>query len=169
MNRTLLLSTALLLLSGCTRPDPSGPPTLRLGRDECAECGMIINEDRFSSGMTVRRDNAPETLLFDDIGCMLDYTRDHAADFTVTSTYVHDHTTKSWTPAHAAVFLYTDKDRLPTPMGSGIAAFSSTPAAEHARAEHGGNLIDFTSLAPARRRWMEERYGSPDRTPTGGS
>jgi len=169
MTRTLLLPAALLLLSGCTRPDPSGPPNLRLGRSECAECGMIINEDRFSSGMTVQRDGAAEPLLFDDIGCMLDYTHHHADEITITSTYVHDHTTRAWTPAAGAMFLYTDKDRLPTPMGSGIAGFAHADQAEQARARVGGELLDFAALAPARRRWMEERYGSPDRPPLGGS
>ena len=58
MNRvsTLLLSViCAITLVGCGGDDLSGPPTLRLGSDECAECGMIIGEERCSSSSATAR------------------------------------------------------------------------------------------------------------------
>jgi copper chaperone NosL len=167
MSRPLLLVLSATLLSGCTRNDPSGPPQLRLGRDECGECGMIINEDRYSCGIVVERAGRSEPVLFDDIGCMLEYTREHADELSIQRIYVHDHATRAWVPAPEATFLYADETKLPTPMGSGIAAFATKGDADQARARVGGDLLDYAALAPARRAWMEQRYGSPNRAPIG--
>ena len=59
MSRLLIILGAGLaaasLLAGCDRAPLSGPPELRLGRDECVECGMIINDDRCSSDPCTNR------------------------------------------------------------------------------------------------------------------
>jgi copper chaperone NosL len=168
VNRTLVAAFLLspFALAACNRRDMSGPPNLRLGRSECAECGMIINEDRFSGGMTVERDGAVEPLLFDDIGCMLDYMHDHP-ELRVGAAYVHDHATRAWVAAGEAVFLCSDETKLATPMGSGIAAFAAKAVAEEAQRTLGGDLLDYPGLAPARRARMEQRYGTPNRAAPG--
>lgn len=145
---------------GCAGGDPDGPPEIRLGRDQCAECGMIINEDRCSCASRIDAGRGAEVALFDDIGCLLEHERQNP-DSKVVHRFVHDYATKAWVNAEAATFLWAES--LRTPMGSGIAAFATREAAENARQEHAGDLHGFADLRTARDKWMEEQFGSPQK------
>lgn len=158
---TLVMATLTLGLSSCGGAPLSGPPELKLGRSECAECNMIISEDRCSCGLLVDDAGHREHLLYDDIGCMLDDEHAGLNGRNVIERYVHDHQSKAWVEVGRAVFVMADPKALPTPMGSGIVAFASRTAAEEAAARHGGKTLDYPELVTARRRWMEERYGRP--------
>lgn len=162
---TIVLAAAFAaaLSVGCERAELSGPPELKLGRHECAECGMIIQEDRFSCAVLVGRAGRREHLLFDDVSCMLDLEREAAESLGVIRRFVRDHGTREWTDAAAATFLLTDRERLLTPMGSGIASLAARSDAERMQSQFGGELLDYESLAAARKKWMEERYGRPAR------
>jgi copper chaperone NosL len=129
---------------GCSEDITSGPPTIRFGRDECAECGMLISEERCSSAMLVRVQGHPEYLLFDDIGCMLDVESD--ADREIVDRFVHDHGTQEWTQAVSAWYIAADPDRLKTPMGSGLVAFAQRASAEDAAHEHGGAVKTWKDI-----------------------
>ena len=141
----------------CGRVPLSGPPSMRLGRAECAECGMLINEDRCSSAMLVERGGRREHLMFDDIGCMLDYEEAHGDAFLVIDRFVHDHGTRAWLGAPDAVFLVTGADELFTPMGSGMVAFGDAERASQALARYGGELLEFNAIRVWRREWVERR------------
>ncbi len=154
-----------VVLAGCGREPLSGPPELRLGRDECAECGMIINEDRCSSALLIERDGRREHIAFDDIGCMLDYEFENRATLVIVQGFVHDHSTQAWVQTDAASSLFAERERIPTPMGSGIVAFAGRQGAEAAQADIGGRIMDYAELAPARRAWMEALYGKPRSAP----
>jgi nitrous oxide reductase accessory protein NosL len=165
---------AAAALGGCSRQPLSGPPELRLGREECAECGMLVSEDRFSAASLVDRDGERLYLFFDDIGCMLDYERHPPAEVEFFERYVHDHATRNWLAAADASYLLAGPQRLQTPMGSGIAAFADDSAAVRAMSEFGGEVLKLDALAAARRAWMAERYGdeplpSPTPSPTQGA
>ncbi|MCW5765484.1 MAG: nitrous oxide reductase accessory protein NosL [Phycisphaeraceae bacterium] len=168
MNRAPTRSTSITaatlvafgLLASCCTGDPTGAPELRPGHDQCAECGMIINEGRFASALRVVKDGRAEDLLFDDIGCMLNFEREPDSP-AATARFVHDHATGRWTDGNTAVYLMADRDRLSTPMGSGIVAFADRAAAERAARQHDGRLHDYPGIAAARKAWMEERYGKP--------
>lgn len=151
--------SAVALLGGCSRSDLSGPPELRIGRDECGECGMIVSEDRCSSALLVESDGVREHIMFDDIGCMLDYERDKADRFTPVDAFVHDHGTREWVRAAEASFLLADRERLATPMGSGIVAFAAEESARARQGEVGGEVMGYARLAEARREWLRARYG----------
>lgn len=147
-------------MAGCQRPELTGPPELRLGRDQCIECGMIINEDRFSSAAIVDAGTGRgrEHYLFDDVGCMLDYEREHP-EIAFIELFAHDANTRAWLPAHEATFLLTDPSAILTPMGSGIAAYSDIAAAEAAGAAHGGQVLSYDQLAAPRQAWVQDRMG----------
>lgn len=157
---------APLVASGCAEPPLDGPPELRLGRAECAECNMLISEDRCSSALLIEDRGRREHLLYDDVGCMLDDERDGLGQRIVLKRYVHDHGTRAWLDASAAVFVLTDPKKVMTPMGSGILAFASNEDAQHVVDEHGGEILTYAALIEARRAWMEARYGTP-RPPAG--
>lgn len=170
MNRsTFTLAATLTLmagaLQGCERQPLAGPPTVRLGRDECAECGMLIGEDRSSCGLLVDDVGRRSYLLFDDIGCMLDLERRSLGERTVIERYVRDWDTREWVPAQRAHFLLADPQRLRTPMGSGIGSFA-TPEPLARNAGLAGRTFDYAGLAQARAEWMRERYGDQPASPT---
>ena len=153
-----LLGALATTLSGCRSAPAGGPPEIRLGRDQCTECGMIINEDRCSCASRITTDKGPDVALFDDIGCLLEHERQNP-DVKVLQRFVHDYTTKAWANADAATFLWADA--LRTPMGSGIVAFSARSAAETAAKEHPGALYEFSALTAAHTRQMQEQFGAP--------
>lgn len=159
------LALAAAWLPSCGGDELSGPPNLRLGRDECAECGMLINEDRCSSAFLIERDGRREHVMFDDIGCMLDYQHAERAGVIVLAGFVHDHNTRAWVDHTAAAYLVTDTDRLPTPMGSGMVAFVDQHSAEKARAEFAGAITNYAGLTPARQAWLEARRTKAQQPP----
>ncbi len=161
LGRRGLAPLVCVFASGCAKPPLDGPPEIRLGRSECAECNMLISEDRCSSALLIEDRGRREHLLYDDVGCMLDDERDGLGERTVITRYVHDHGTRAWLDASAAVFVLTDPKEVMTPMGSGILAFASHEDARRAVDEHGGEAMNYAALIEARRAWMEARYGTP--------
>ncbi len=157
-----------LALAGCEGKPLSGPPPLRLGRDECSECGMLISEERSSTALLLERDGRREHALFDDLGCMLDLERENLEGGVVVARFVHDYLTRQWVDASHATFLLADPDRLPTPMSSGLAAFADRSAAEKAQAEFGGALLDERGIAAARKSWLDRRRQAASRPGGGG-
>lgn len=148
---------ALPLLAACERDGLSGPPTLRLGRDECAECGMAIHDEPASAAIMVEQDGRRDYLLFDDIGCLLDLERSRGTDLRVVGRFVHDHAGGGWLIGEAAVFLVTDGSTLRTPMASGLAAFADQAAAELGQKQYGGEVQRFSELVETRRARAEAR------------
>ena len=153
MNRSssaVILLCALAGVAGCDRRELAGPPTLRLGRDQCAECGMLISEERCSSAVLFERDGRREYAMFDDIGCMLDHETTEAPDRTTIDAFVRDHSTAQWVPAANAVFLVNARELVRTPMGSGMIAFADRDGALEAQQQWGGDLTDYARLIGAR-------------------
>ena len=168
MNRRSLLRLSVvalcllrhcLLTDGCDRAELNGPPDLRVGRDECGECGMIINEDRCSCAFLIEREGVREHVMFDDIGCMLDFEHQSNEGVRIIDGFVRDHASRAWVPVDTAAFLMADREILKTPMGSGIVAFGTRADAQSLRETVGGEILDYQQLRPARRAWMEARFG----------
>lgn len=123
---------AALALAGpsCGGRDAAAPPVVRYGESVCADCGMIISDERFACAMIADTPSEREaSLLFDDIGDMLRYEREHG-DVHAVRRWVHDYSDKSWLPAEHA--LYVRSPAIRSPMASGIAAFATRAAAEKA-------------------------------------
>lgn len=145
-------------MGACGEPQASGPPNIRLGRDECAECGMIISENRYSASMVVDDRGVRTPLLFDDIGDLLDHERGHP-DLRPLARYVHDHESRAWLDAAAASYVHADA--IHTPMGSGLAACANRADAERLASQTGGRVMTFDEVRAFRQKWMEDRYGRP--------
>ncbi len=151
---------ALLLLAGCAGEEPLAPPQIRLGRDECAECGMLIMEDRSSAARIIDAGQGPEPQLFDDIGCLLDREREEQG-VRVLARYFRDHQTAAWIPEARETFVMAEGVR--TPMASGIIAFADPARADSKAAETGGAVLAYDALAEARARSVRERAGGAER------
>lgn len=145
------------LLWGCGRGSTDGPPEIRLGLDECAECGMAIHDERSASALVVERDGRREARLFDDIGCMVDFERKESAESKTAGRFVHDHAGGAWLAGESAVFLAADEAVLQTPMASGIAAFADRALAEDGQRRFGGEITDYRGVCERRRAQAEAR------------
>jgi copper chaperone NosL len=139
----ILLSAIMLLftLTACgaqARAEPE-PPDIYYGEDVCEFCGMIVSEERYAAGY-ILADGREH--VFDDIGDMVQHYL--ATGENVTAFFVHDHASRMWIRAETAHYvLSTD---LPTPMLSGVAAFSSQAEAMGFSAELGGETLTFEEL-----------------------
>lgn len=156
------LWTLACTLAGCGRGELTGPPQLRLGREECAACGMLINEDRCSCALLIEHDQDRRYAFFDDLGCLMNYEYDRAGEARVVERYVHDFQNRAWLNAKDAVFARADREALRTPMGSGTVAFSSTEAAIQLGPKWLVGPMDYRAAFRDRREWMWENYGKPD-------
>ena len=77
----LTLTGGLLLapLAGCGRQGhwPEGMAEIKWDRDTCARCNMVISDPRFAAEM--RGGEKGTVFKFDDIGCLVFWLRDKAA------------------------------------------------------------------------------------------
>lgn len=152
---TASMCWVVLALAGCAGTDESVPPAIRLGQDECAECGMPINEDRFSAAVEFLIEGRRKWLFFDDIGDMLDHERDKPHP--VIDRFVHDYETRRWHRATGATFVYSDA--IHTPMGSGLAAFTDREIAAKRAVAWSGRAMNFDQVVAFRVDYMKARYG----------
>ncbi len=124
----LCLSGGLLLapLAGCGRKDnwPEGMAEIKWDRDTCVRCNMVISDPRFAAQLRGGEKNT--AFKFDDIGCLVFWLRDKAAQHAwmaepATRMWVADSTDMrgaTWLDARRAHFL---GGRL-SPMGYNFAA-----------------------------------------------
>lgn len=163
MKRSLpAILIGIALLPACGGEELTGPPEVKLGRHECAECGMLINEDRCSTALLVEDRGRRDYWHFDDIGCMLDIERKRAGEVRIIERFVRDYDTKDWLPAQQASFLMAHPKQLHTPMGTGIVAFATQAQATQAQAQFPGEVHDHASLVLARIAWLEKHFGPLD-------
>ncbi len=148
---------ALAAFASCQQTPLTGPPELKLGHQECGDCGMLINEDRCCAAILIDADGTHrEHVLFDDIGCLLEY-QTTKPQTKIIERWVRDYSARSWVKSESAFYLMSEK--LRTPMGSWIVAFNTRPAAEAVQKEHEGRILTWDEVIVARREWMEARYG----------
>ncbi len=141
---TLCVLLAGAVLPGCTEVDPTAPPEVTYGVSVCADCGMIISDERYATALVVEDERGrPLTWLFDDAGDQIIYERENETG-TVLARWVHDQQTHAWLRAESAWYIRVKS--LPTPMASGIAAFAQKADAERMAAELEGVVLTFEDL-----------------------
>jgi copper chaperone NosL len=113
---------AIGLVAGCQPVDRSRPPPLRFGQEACAQCRMIISDERFAAALTTE---AGDTAKFDDVGCLVQH---EAERFRASTAYwVRDFKADGWLSARDATFVRSKQ--IASPMGFGLAAMRMPPAA----------------------------------------
>lgn len=130
----------LLILTACAGDVPTDqPPEIRYGEDPCDECHMLIQDKRFAAAY-ITEDG--QSYRFDDIGDMLLHIQKHTPR--TASAWVHDYDTEEWLRAEEAIYVHAPE--LHTPMGYGLAAFTTRERAEAFAAEHDGMVMTFEAL-----------------------
>ncbi|MBX3388605.1 MAG: nitrous oxide reductase accessory protein NosL [Phycisphaeraceae bacterium] len=124
---------------------PAEIGSVQTGIDQCAACGMTIEDSGFAGARVMREGG--RTLYYDDLGCMLDAAREKNAVPAI-KTFVQDAQDGKWVRAEKAWFVMDAKNR--TPMGSGIVAFRTKPAA---------GAMTFQEVVEKRHAYMKAKYG----------
>ena len=121
-------------------PGPiQGPEPIAYGRDACAQCRMHMSRVGFAGEM---RDREGRLTKYDDIGCLLRAMV--ATHREVPETWVEDHDSGAWISLLAAHFVRSP--RTDTPMGYGIVAFETEPAANAFAAREGGTIAQLEDI-----------------------
>ncbi len=134
------LLSALTLLYGCDNQVADGPPAVRLGDSVCAQCNMIISDERWATATMVEGPRGPEARLFDDFNCQVNYEMKNP-ELTILTRWSCSHATREWIRTEEAHFLLSPN--LRTPMASKVAAFASPAEASAAHAEFTGEVVSF--------------------------
>lgn len=118
----------------------TGIPEIKLGKQQCARCGMVIADGRFAAAW---RDAAGKARIFDDPGCLL-LDQIKLAPAEGTAYWVSDYRDETLIDATLAAYVVSDAIR--SPMAYGIAAFATRAAADGAQGELGGTVADWRGV-----------------------
>lgn len=139
MKRFILFCAGLLFAAGCGPKSSGGAPEIAFGKDACGRCGMIVSEARFASGY---RDARGESVAFDDLGEAFEAVGNDGG--LLPKMYVAGMDDLKWLPMSEA--HYVRVKGFATPMGSGIAAFSTAEQAGAFSSAHGSPVKSFAEM-----------------------
>jgi copper chaperone NosL len=101
---------------------------------------MAVSDRRFAAQIVAPRE---EPRFFDDIGCLRAYLEaQRLADGS--AVFVASYASKSWVPAHAAV--YVKHDAIQTPMGSHYVAYADRSERDGSSDARGGVTLSSAEL-----------------------
>ncbi len=134
-----ILFLFLLTTAACS----TEPEEIRFGTDQCSLCRMNISEHRFGAEIVTKKG---KIFKYDAAECMFNalslgnINYDDAAGF-----YVIDASNpKQLTDAVNATYLISEK--LPSPMGANLSAYSKKSDAEAYQKQFGGELKNWGDL-----------------------
>jgi copper chaperone NosL len=104
---------------------------------------MIVDEPRCASALRTR---SGESILFDDLGCMLVWRQAHP-ESEIAVGWVHDFESGRWIDLATATFVI--ETRFDTPMASNILAATDSSRATAIAARRGGRPTDLAGATAA--------------------
>lgn len=105
--------------------------------DMCSLCRMAISEKQFAAEMIT---DDERVLKFDDIGCLLRYSKAGKGQFKAMAIFVTDYDSRQWLKAEKAIFVRSKN--IKTPMASGIVAYGD-------KSKAGSEGVRFDALTAA--------------------
>ena len=127
-----------LVLTACGG-EPQPVPIV-YDEDACSHCRMAVSQPAFAAELVTP---GGQVELFDDLGCLAAWLREHPPP-AGSGLFVADYESHDWFAAPDATYLVSPE--LPTPMGSGLAAFHDRSAAETLAAQLGGRLLTWEEV-----------------------
>jgi copper chaperone NosL len=136
-NITILLLVFIFLSCGI-EPEP-----INYGKDLCAHCNMKIMDKRYGAELVSSKG---KVFKFDSGECLIEYiNQDNLTDINNGLTLVTDFNNPgNLIKTSEAVFIISQK--LPSPMGAFLTAFSSKGDAQKKVDELGGEVFNWSSV-----------------------
>jgi copper chaperone NosL len=126
---------AMLFLAMSTTGCEARPQPIRYGQDECADCKMMISDQRFGAEIVTRKGRV---VKFDDVGCMQSFlARGAVSRDEIRSSVVSDFNQPNHFLALDAAF-FLKNDALKSPMRSDTAAFATEAEMQKVKERLGG-------------------------------
>jgi copper chaperone NosL len=139
---------AIFFLAMSTAGCEAKPEPIRYGQDECADCKMMIADQRFGAEIVTRKGRV---VKFDDVGCLQSFI----ARGTVPPGEIHSRVVSDFNqpnhflPLDNAFFL--KNDAIKSPMRSDIAAFATEAEMQKVKERLGGGQHGhWAEIAPSR-------------------
>ncbi len=110
----------LLFLGACNSSEPS---PIRIGKDECTHCKMILTDPKFGAEIITKTN---KLYKFDDVNCLNNYIKNNRKiQSQINFIYFVDYAKEGgFVQSDKGFFLQSEEIR--SPMGSAIAVFSNT-------------------------------------------
>lgn len=124
LGQFFVLGTLTLVVAACSVS--TSPQPVAVGKDECAGCGMTIEDAKFACEFITDKGRC---FKYDDASCLFHYLHNnHVSDSTVAKIYVADYASPDSLIdiTKASLVLGTE---IRSPMNGGVAAFSNAKAA----------------------------------------
>ncbi len=135
---TLLLFAFLLVFSSCE----VAPKKINYGNDHCLFCDMTVVHKTFSAQYVTKKGKA---YMFDSVECIVrKITTENNEDllaFVLVSDYKNP---GALVDAYVATYLISEK--IKSPMGANLSAFSTKEDAVHMQNEFGGALYTWSEI-----------------------
>lgn len=134
--KPLLVLTALLWLTLSSSAQENIDP----GKDRCSHCNMFIRNTQFSA-LAI---DTEKTYKFDAIECLVNFLKSKE-ESTFSKLLVADYSTGGRL-INATSATYLKSNKIASPMGAYLSAYSSAEVAEKVKMEKGGELMNWTEL-----------------------
>jgi copper chaperone NosL len=134
-----LLVFSLALLQGCSvKPEP-----LVYGKDMCHACKMTLVDAKYGAEILTKKG---KIYKFDDVNCLVNfYTSDYEERSNIQQVLVIDFATQEkLIDVNTAHFVRSESIR--SPMGSGVAAFSTTEGLNSYNNQWSGELLTWDEV-----------------------
>lgn len=130
---------SLTLLVACSQE----PAEIHYGSDECAQCKMMITDNRFATQIVTSKGRA---IKFDAIECLTAYRRQHNDELEGAKLWVSNFGSPGeWLPAQEA--LYVQSEVINSPMGASLLALPSMQKAKSHIGKNPGTLLNWEEVA----------------------
>jgi copper chaperone NosL len=110
---------AILFASSCSTSEPA---PIRLGKDECANCKMILTDPKFGAEIITKTN---KVYKFDDVNCLNNYIKDNEKISSQVNLIFFVDYAREGQFVQANQALYLQSDELKSPMGGAVAAFTN--------------------------------------------
>ncbi len=137
----IAVAAALLVVfaAGC-QPTPQ---PLVVGETGCAHCRMTVTDARFGAELV---STTSKVYPFDAIECLTAYLIDNPGAEESAHSFWVSAFDEPGTLVAAEDAFFIQSDRIQSPMGAGLAAYSTVDARESARTEVGGDALDWRGV-----------------------
>lgn len=136
MRNLYILFIAIISLSSCNIE----PKEINYGKDQCNFCKMTVVDKQHGAEIVTTKG---KVYIYDAIECMMRDNKDNYSDVAIF--VVNDYNApKTLIDAKTSSYLISEK--LPSPMGEFLTAFSTVEEASKVLNEKGGKLYTFDEL-----------------------